>query len=90
MPGKEGHPEQGLYCAVAILGALHDVDIHTEELPTTFDLRLGDGQPNDAAISEGSVSDRMVLEPKLIGNITTEQQPSGVAGINDALYLPAS
>ena len=40
MPGKEGYPKQGLYCAVAILAALHYVDICTEELPITFNLRL--------------------------------------------------
>ena len=42
MPGKEGHPEQGLHCTGTILTALHDVGIHTEELPATFNLSLGD------------------------------------------------
>ena len=40
MPGKDGYPKQGLYCAVAILAWLHNVDIYTEGLPVTFNFRL--------------------------------------------------
>ena len=51
MPSKEGHPEQGLHGTVALLAPLHDVDIYTEELPATFNLRFRYKQTSDPAIS---------------------------------------